>query len=236
MLLALLASACRLESNLVAEINADGSGVIGAEIGYDEEAAAFFEQFTEGEDPFADSPMAGIPGAVTREEDRGGMHYVISTAEVEDIVAALDEAIAADENGLVRDLSITISETRIEIAGNAGMGAALEGAEGMLSPEQLEESLGANVRLTLPGAILEHNATSRDGNTLTWALPISGEEIEITAVSDPTGSEGGGFPVWAIIVIAVVAVGGIGAILLLGRRRGAPASPPPPPAPEMPSI
>ena len=61
MMLALLATACRIESNLIAEINSDGSGVIGAEIGYDEEAATFIEQFAEGEDAFGDSPPAGLP-------------------------------------------------------------------------------------------------------------------------------------------------------------------------------
>ena len=109
----------------------------------------------------------------------------------------------------------------------------MEGAEGRLSPEQLAESVGANLRLTLPGRILETDATSQAGNTPTWALPITGGEVQISAVSDPTQSEGGGFPLWVIIVIAAAVVAGIGFIVAHRpqARRGGCA-----PAPEMPSI
>ncbi|MBN2112747.1 MAG: hypothetical protein JW785_01320 [Acidimicrobiia bacterium] len=234
MLLALLAAACRIESNLLTEVNADGSGVIGAEIGYDEEAAAFIDQFTEGEDPFADSPMAGFPNAQGREEDRGGMHYLVSTAAVEDIAAAVAQAIAADPNSLVQELDFSFAPDRIEVTGVGSLTGAMEGAEEMMSPEQLAEAVGANFRLTLPGRVLESNATSQDGNTLTWSFPITGEQIQISAVSDPTQSAGGGFPMWAIIVIAAAVVAGIGFLLLMSRKRGG-APTPPPPAPEMPT-
>lgn len=235
MLLALISTACRIESNLIADINADGSGVIGAEIGYDEEAASFIEQFTQGEDPFADSPMAAMPGAQSREEDRGGMHFLISTVEVEDIAAAIEQSAAADPNSLVQEFSVTVTANRVEVTGRGSLAGAMAGAEGMLSPDQLAESVSANIRLTLPGAILESNATSQDGNTLTWALPIAGGDVEISAVSDPTRSPGGGFPLWAIIVIAAAAVAAIGAVVLYSRRRGGAATPPAPPISEMPA-
>jgi len=234
MLLALISAACRIESNLIAEINVDGSGEIGAEIGYDEEAAAVIEQFTQGEDPFANSPMAGMPGAQSREENRGDMHFLISTAEVEDIAAAVEQSMA-DPNSLLQEFSVTITANRIEVAGRGSLAGALEGAAGMVSPDQLAESVGASIRLTLPGAILQSNADSQEGNTLTWALPIAGGDIEISAVSDPTQSPGGGFPLWAIIVIAAAAVAAIGAVVILGRKRGRAATPPAPPTPEMPS-
>lgn len=227
MLLALISTACRIESNLIAEINTDGSGVIGAEIGYDEEAAAIFEQFTQGEDPFANSPMAGMPGAQSREEDRGDMHFLISTAEVEDIAAAVEQSMA-DPNSLLREFSVTITADRVEVAGSGSLTGALEGAEGMVPADQLAESVGANIRLTLPGAILESNADSQEGNTLTWALPVEGGDIEISAVSDPTGSPGGGFPLWAIIVIAAGALAAIGAVVIMTRKRGGPTVPPAP--------
>jgi hypothetical protein len=236
MLLALLSTACRIESNLIADINADGSGVIGAEIGYDEEAASFIEQFTQGEDPFADSPMAAVPGAQSREEDRGGMHYLITTAEVEDIVAAMEQSAAADPNSLIQEFSVIATADRVEITGRASLAGAMAGAEGMLSPDQLAESVSANIRLTLPGAILESNATSQDGNTLTWALPIAGGEVEISAVSDPTRLPDGGFPLWAIIVIAAAAAAAAaGALILISRKRSGTAIPPAPPNPEMPT-
>lgn len=235
-LLALLTAACRIESNIGAEINADGSGMISAEIGYDEEAAGFIEQFAGEEDPFGDNPLAGFPNAQITEEDRGGMHYRIYSAEVEDIEAALQQAMAADSGGFIEEFTLTVGPNRVEVTGRGSAGAATEGAEGFLPADQLAESLAINLRLTLPGKILENNADSQDGNTLTWAIPITGEALEIRAVSDPSQSEGGGFPMWVIIVIAAVVIAGIAAIGLLGRKRSRAAIPPPPPPPPAPDL
>lgn len=236
-LLALLAAACRIESNIGAEINADGTGAISAEIGYDEEAAGFIEQFAEGEDPFADNPLANFPNVQISEEDRGGMHYRIYSAEVDNVESAIQQAMTAGQNGFIEQFDLTIGPNRVEVNGRGSAGAATEGAEGFLPADQLAESLAINLRLTLPGKILEHNADSKDGNTLTWSVPITGAALEIRAVSDPSQREGGGFPMWVIIVIAAVVVAGIAAIALLGRKRGRaaiPPPPPPPPAPELP--
>jgi len=239
-LLALLTAACRIETNIGADIKADGSGVITAEIGYDEEAAGFIEQFGEGEDLFAENPLADLPDAQMSEEDRDGMHYRVYTAEVDDVETFMTEQMVGESDGLIEQFSLTIEPDRVEVTGRGSAGAAMEGAgdlEGMMNPAMLAESLSINLRLTLPGKILEHNADSQDGNTLTWSIPFTGEALEIRAVSDPTQSEGGGFPLWAIIVIAAVVVAGIGAIALVGRRRSraaAAAPPAPPPAPDLP--
>jgi hypothetical protein len=238
MLLAILAVGCRLETNLGVQINADGSGVISAEVGLDDEAQSLIQQFAGDEDPFADNPLADFPNATRTEEDRGGMHYVIYSATVDDIAAAVNEMMTASQDDLVQQFDLTITPTRIEVSGQGSVAAAMQGADSLMTPEQLAQAVTANLRITLPGKILESDATSREGNTLIWALPITGGEITIHAVSDPSQSEGGGFPLWAIIVIAVVVVVGIAAILVLGRKRGGKAlapPPPPPPAPEMPS-
>lgn len=237
-LLVLLTTACRIEMNVGAEIRADSSGVISAEIGLDDEAKGFIEQFGGGEDPFAENPLADYPGVQTREESRGGMTYRIWTAEVEDIEAVIQEQMVAGPDSFIEDFSLSITPNRVEVTGRTSAGASmgdLEDLGGLMSAEELAESFAINLRLTLPGKILEHNADGKDGNTLTWKIPITGEALDIRAVSDPTQGEGGGFPIWAIIVIAAVVVVGIGAIALLGRRKGhAAAPPPPPPAPELP--
>jgi hypothetical protein len=240
-LLALLTAACRIEMNVAADIKEDGSGVISAEIGYDEEAAALIEQFGAGEDLFAENPLMNLPNVEVSEEDRDGMHYRIYSTEVADIEAAITEQMAGEGSGLIEQFAVTIEPHRIEVTGRGSAGAAMQGAEGfegLLDPAQLAESLAVNLRLTLPGKILEHNADSRDGNTLTWSVPFTGEALEIRAVSDPSQSSGGGFPLWAVIVIAAVVVAGIAAIALVGRRRSrratAPPPPPPPPGPELP--
>lgn len=236
-LLALLTAACRIQANVGADINADGSGVIRTEIGYDEEAAQLLGQFTEeGQDPFGeDNPLADYPGVQMTEEDRDGLHFRVYTAPVDDVAAAIEQQMAADGQGAIQEFSLTITEEKVEVTGSGSAGAIADDAGGMLSPEQLAEAFSVNLRLTLPGRILEHNADSQEGNTLTWAIPVTGGTIDIHAVSDPRQSPegGGGFPLWAIITIAAVVVAGIASVAIIGRRRGATAPPPPPP-PELP--
>jgi hypothetical protein len=238
-LLVLLTTACRIETNIGAEINTDGSGVISVEIGLDEEAANMIEQFGAGEDLFAENPLADYPNTETREEDRDGLHYQIWSAQVDDIAAVIDEQMVSGTDSFIQQFDLTITPNRVEVTGRGTAGGALEGMEGaesILSPAQLAEAIAINLRLTLPGKILEHNADAKDGNTLTWKVPITGEALDIRAVSDPTQSEGGGFPIWAIIVIAAVVVAGIAAIALLGRKKGRSAVPPPPPPPPPPEL
>ena len=165
------------------------------------------------------------------------MHYRIWSAEVEDIDTVIQEQMVSSPDSFIEEFSLTIEPDRVEVTGRGNAGAATEGADDFMSLEELQESVTINLRLTLPGKILEHNADSQDGNTLTWSVPFTGEAMDVRAVSDPTQSEGGGFPMWAIIVIAAVVVAGIAALALLGRRRGSAAAvppPPPPPPPELP--
>jgi len=236
-LLALLTAACRIEMTVGADIKVDGSGVISAEIGLDEEAANMLEQFGGEGELFGENPLGDLPNVETREEDRGGMHYRIWSAEVEDIDTVIQEQMVSSPDSFIEEFSLTIEPDRVEVTGRGNAGAATEGADDFMSLEELQESVTINLRLTLPGKILEHNADIQDGNTLTWSVPFTGEAMDIRAVSDPTQSEGGGFPLWAIIVIAAVVVAGIGAIALVGRRRSRAAAippPPPPPAPDLP--
>lgn len=235
-LVALLTAACRIEMNIGADIHQDGSGVISAEIGLDEEAAGMMEQFGGEGDLFGENPLADLPDVETREEDRGGMHFRIWSAQVEDIDAVIQEQMVAGPDSFIEEFSLTIEPTRVEVVGRGSAGTLMEGAEDFLPADQLAESVAINLRLTLPGKILEHNADQKDGNTLTWAVPLIGSALDIRAVSDPSQSEGGGFPTWAIIVIAAVVVAGVATILLVGRRRSraVAAPPPPPPPPDLP--
>jgi hypothetical protein len=238
-LLVLLTTACRIETNVGAQINADGSGVISAEIGLDDEAAEMIEQFGGGEDPFAENPLADYPEAELREEKRGGMSFRIWSAQVEDIDSVIQEQIVSGPDSFIEEFDLSIAPDRVEVVGRTSAGASMGDLEGMgdfMSAEELAESFAINLRLTLPGKILDHNADAKDGNTLTWSIPITGEALDVRAVSDPTQSEGGGFPLWAIIVIAAVVLVGIGAVALLGRKKGRAAVPPPPPPPPGPEL
>lgn len=239
-LLALVAAACKIETNFGAVINADGSGTVIAEIGMDEEAQGFFLQ--DVDDPFEGNDLADCPNARVSEEQRGDLKFWIIECDVDDITANTG-LLEDNENSMLSDFSITVTDTLVTVTGNATApddftGGEMEGFD----PGVIEDSISANVRITMPGKILEHNADSKDGNTLTWKVPILGGDLDIQATSDPTGtpdsSGGGGFPTWLIAVIAVVVLAG-GYYFMTQRNKGgsAPAAaagdtPPPPPAAE----
>lgn len=75
------------------------------------------------------------------------------------------------------------------------------------------------VEITMPGTILEHDDShvAIEGRTATYYYRGGSKLGDIRLVSEP----GGGFPAWAIIVIAVVVLAMVGAVLfyvLKGRR------------------
>ena len=215
MALALITAACKIETNVAATLNADGTGVVAFEIGVDDEARDFLLQ--SGDDPFLDTPA----GATNTTEERGDMTYYVSTVEFSS-AAELTELMTVQDDSAFSAFSATFAETRVRVEGSiTDMGGGL-GGEGELEgvdPSLIEESMSANIRITMPGKVTETNADSTDGSTLTWSVPLFGGSLDIVAESDPTKSAGGGgFPVWLIIVIVVV-VAAAAAFFILNRRR-----------------
>jgi len=232
-LLALVATACRIETNIGATINADGSGTIVAELGMDEEAEGFFLQ--DGTDPFADQALSSVPGAVQREETRGDLRVFIIEVPVADVSTLQDQMIAGSDS-LLSNFTVTVTDTKVSVSATAdpteSIGSQAEGFD----PTVFEESFSANVRLTLPGRVLSHNADRVEGNTLIWEIPVLGGALDIQAESDPTGTpagDGGGFPLWILAVAAAVAIA-IVVYVMMQRKKpsaavAADGSTPPPP-------
>jgi hypothetical protein len=226
---ALLTAACKIETNFGAVINPDGSGTVIAELGFDDEAA---ELLLSGEDPFEGNDLSALPGAETSEERRGDMTYYIIEAPFDD-VSQLQDALVQNDNALLSGFDVTVTEDRVTVSGTASGDELSSQAEGF-DPAVFEESVSANIHITLPGRILSHNADQVDGNKLTWAVPLFGGDLNIQAESDPTqepAGDGGGFPIWVIALIVVVALAAIAWFVLRGRS-GTPAAPaaPAPPA------
>ena len=208
-LLALVATACKLETNFGAVINADGSGTIIAEIGFDDEAA---ELFLEGGDPFDGNELADAPGARTREERRGDLTFYIVEIDVDDITNA-EQQLIDSENSLLSNLEITVTDNLVTVSGSASADDSLGGDAEGFDPGVIEDSISASVYFTMPGSIGSHNADRRDGNTLFWDISVLGGTLNIQAESDPTGTPASGssdgFPVWAYGVIAAVLLGAL---------------------------
>ena len=215
---ALLTTACRIETNILIGLNADGSGSFGFEIGMDEE---FRQLVTEQGEGFAlddfSSGFGELPGATTSERQDGDMMYSIVTVDFAD-AAGFQEVIAAGgEEGAEFDVVWTEDEVTITatLEGTGGLGD-LGGAadeEGGLGDFDLGTGLegfatsffSGSVIVDMPGEVSEHNADSvlPDGR-LQWDLKLDGSDTAIRAVSSL--SEDGGFPAWLIAVLVLAAL------------------------------
>lgn len=220
-LLAVVAAACQIETNFGVVINADGSGIIVAEIGMDAEAQQFFMEGVD--DPFEGNDLSEVPNAVQRTERRGDLDFWIIEVAVDDITAVEDEMVGAD-NSLITGFDVEITDTLVSVSGTAAadeaMGEEMEGFD----PTVLEDSISFNVRVTMPGRILEHNADRVEGNTLVWAVPLFGGNLDIQAQSDPSqpagGGGGGGIPMWVWIALGAVIVAGALYYFMQQQKKG----------------
>jgi len=240
--LALLTTACKIEINANFDINADKSGTVALEMGFDDEFASIMESMSdEPLDPstiFEDFDLEGTPEAVSSEERRGDMTFYIVTIPVDDITEPQDlggEATA----GLTDDIAVIFTDELVSVTASVNATDALgdSGELDMFTPDMLAESFSVNIRITMPGKILSHNANSQDGNTLTWSVDLaSGGALDLQAESDPRGSESsGGIPIWVFIAAAVVLVALVGWFLMKNRGGSKPAAATAadaPPAPE----
>ena len=209
-LLALTTAACKIEFNLAADLGADATGTVTLEVGFDEEAAEFFLQ--EGTDPFESAP----PGAETRTEERGDMtfHQITQRFAGEEELAGMmtgEEAPFETFRATFTDRLVSIEGT----IGGAGGGFFEEGDLSEFTPDQLVQGLSAEIRITMPGRVLDHNADLLDERTLTWELDLFGATQTINAQSDPQGQPegGGGIPAWVIAVVAIAVVAAVGYLM-----------------------
>jgi hypothetical protein len=228
--LAFLAAACQFEMNANVSINTDGSGTITYEIGFDDAAAALIPQGAL-DDPVSWTPLAFIPGAEITELDRGGLHYYVVTVESEDIAADIEEIITRSQRAIVQEFTLSISDDRMEVTARANASAVFADVAGMMPSSQLEQLVAVNLMLTLPGEIIEHDADSSDGNTLTWSIPVTGDEMaEINVLSNPAASSGQSSLLGWLLAGAGAALFLAGALFFFARRsRRTPQPDEPPP-------
>lgn len=223
LLLAVVLSACKIETNFGAEINADGSGVVILEAGMDDEAQGFFMEGID--DPFEDRACSDLPGASTSEERRGDMTFWIVRVPVSDI-SDLSAIESCDDNSLLESFNVSVTANQVTVTGSASAEDAF-GPSDDFDPAVFEDSVSANVRITMPGSIINHNADSQNGNELTWRVPVLGGNLNIEASSDPTGtpaSSGGGGMSTILLIAIGVAVLGVAAYFFMNKRKPAAAT------------
>ncbi len=212
-LLTLALTACRAESNLILDIESDGSGTVGFEIGFDEEFRNLLEQSgTSPSDMLSDLPDMSGSDIVAIERTDGDMSYVGAQFPVDDL-----SAIDLTKDGLdffaefFSDFSFTFDDD------SATLAATVKAADLGGSSEDLpfdtssltEDIFSANIVVSMPGNVVQHNADEVRGNgTLVWTIPLSGSTT-ISATSELGGSSGSSI-VW--ILAAVLLIGIIAAV------------------------
>jgi hypothetical protein len=223
--LALVLSACQV--NFITSIKNDGSGVYTQEIGFQGDEASMA-----GMDPtapeFCSSQNQELPpGTSIRQETRNGNEtwciFETAFATIEEL-----KTIYATTDMTVNNISITDGTLTYDVSLD-------------LSTDTSGTMTGANIfwSVTMPGTVIESNATEQDGSTLKWTL-VAGQVNSIRAVSKTTsgGLDLSGNTLYYIIggvclclCFIVVVVVAVVVIILLRRKKnaanvGIPAEPP----------
>jgi hypothetical protein len=213
--LALLLSACQVNFNTA--IKNDGSGAYTQEIGFQGDEASMTGMDTTAADFCSSQNQDLPPGTTIRQETRNGNEtwciFETAFATLEDL-----KTIYATTDTTINDISITDGKLTYDITLD-------------LSGDTSSAPMGASIfwSVTMPGAVVETNATERDGNTLKWTL-VAGQVNSIRAVSNTTsgGLDLSGNTLYYIIggvclclcVIVLLVVAGV-VFFLLRRKKNA---------------
>lgn len=220
-LLTIVLAGCRVESNVILEIEEDGSALVGAEMGYDEEFGALLEDSGASPDElFSDLPAFG-DDVVAIERTDGDMTYVGVASSVDDISNFQENAAELgtfssfsyefDDDGAT--LSATVSAEDVGELGGEGIG------ELGIDPSQLtDEFFSANVVVTMPGEVTEHNAdVVRSDGTLVWKVPFTGS-TQISAVST-FGTSAANWTLIILVGLLLIGVIAVVAAIIMSRRQ-----------------
>ena len=218
--IALLAVACRAEMNVLVDINEDRSATATFEFGVDKDLQDLVESSGGTTDDLLGELDLGAEGGETVTRTEGDMTYTgmkMEFADIDDMAAELAGKDGSD--ALFNDFSFVMDDTSAEV--NASITAPEQDAGELgIDPAALTGDIfTANLILTMPGTVVEHNADEvlADGS-LRWDLPILGGEKDVYARSEFGGST---IP-WLWIILGIVLVLGIIAVIVavvLGKKQ-----------------
>lgn len=228
---AVLASACQVRVGTDVTIGADGSGRIALTVAMDEELAGSLE--ADGIDPFAGLEDLPDGWTVALSRPDGGQAATVS-ADFDDPdglaerVAQLQQGLDEDDPVILDDVDLAVADDgSAELRARAGLrppsSTGLEGggvtfdgdALAALLEERGDEVLRVDLRVSMPGPVVDTDADEVDGRSATWHLPTT-ELVDVHAVSDPPADR-----TWWVVggaALVGVAVGWVGFRLLRRRR------------------
>lgn len=226
---ALITTACRMEVNVLMNLEEDGSGSFGIEFGTDEELRNLMSASGESID-FTEGLGADVPGATVTQRTEGDMEFNVVTFEFADQAALQSLLSEADDTGefgnfdiVYADDTVTVNATLEGAAGLGNVGDAAGDLGGDFDIESLtsgfaDSFFSGSVIISMPGEVTSHNADRELGDgRLQWDLDLDGSDIVIMAVSDLGG--GSSFPIWAIVLLVVVALAIVFIPAAVRRRR-----------------
>ncbi len=206
-LLTLLLAGCRVESNVILDIEEDGSATVAAEVGFDEEFRQILgEAGANPEELFADLPSFGDGEVEVTERVEGDMTFYGAVTAVDDL-SSFD--MLSDPGQVFTSFEYSFDDDGAQLDATlsaADLGAAGGGEDLPFDPTQItDEFFSANLIVTMPGTVTQSNADEvRSDGTLVWNLPFTGVK-EITATSE----FGSGSVNWVLVILLVVLVVGI---------------------------
>ena len=238
-----------IRAEISIKVNEDGSGEVSVLAAFDVEV---FEAFTEdlggaagsSELPtFSDIAEADLPpGASVEEYDEDGFtgaRLTIPFEATDDIAATVDQALADagtgdDDGGLLTGADNPFEDFQLRREGDgwrfeATAAPVSEGTEGEDAFglggaifDLLLDDASFEIKVELPGDLIEHNADRIDGNTLVWELGLTDTEPrQLLAVTGAAGGDGGFNLVLALVVIALIIAVAAGAAWFFTQTRSA---------------
>jgi hypothetical protein len=226
-------------------VNEDGSGEASILVALDEEAIEAFDEETGGdtENPFSnptDEDFADLPDGAAfedyNEDGFVGSRVTIPFAASDDVPAALETFFATTTagdgltgpDGLFETLELRREGDgwRLE-ALSVPLGLDDGGEDDSLFANAFVEALFSEasfeIKVELPGEIMEHNADRVVGSTMVWELGFTDSEpVQLMALTSANGGGSGSNLAVALIVVAfVIAVGAVAAWLFYSRTRAA---------------
>lgn len=236
---ALFTTACRMEANVLIDLNPDESGSFEVELGLDEELQTQISEQLGVTIDFGDLLSGGVtdqPGAAVTQRTDGDMSFsgarfsFNNQAELQEVLSAGagdggDVTVVWSDDSVTIDAFLGGSAAGLGLGGladgfgNLGGGLDLDGLDVAGGLALADAFFSGSVIVSMPGEITSHNANRvMDDGRLQWDLTLDGSDTIISATSDRSGG-GGGFPLWALILIVVTLLAVVLWMVSLQRRR-----------------
>lgn len=218
-LLVVVLTGCRLESNMVFDINEDGSAIVGLEIGIDDEFKDLIESQAGGS---VDDMLGEMFGEIDGTEDpvrvEGDMTYYRTSIEVADLATWDWESFGGD--GSFSEFSYEHTPTSAKFkASIASVDTGDVGGDFGFDPSTITgDIISANLIVSMPGEVTTSNADEvRSDGTLVWNIPLGGS---VTAMAESSAGSSGSFWIWVIIGLVLLAAIVAGVIAIMMGRKG----------------